>query len=112
MKNFIKTKERFYNGLQIRKIDQELKAYNGILPSIIPAVLLFAGITLLLYVRKHFDVPHGWILAGLVVLLVVLFVLWEIREYRKNRCFVADFYSVQLPSMLRKAYAAYDPRIE
>ena len=101
-----KTRDSLAYTEQIRKINQELKAYTGILSAIIPLFLLFAGIVLLLCMRKHSDVPHGWIIVGLVILLVVLFVLWEIKEYRKNRCFVVDFYSVQLPSMLRKAYAA------
>ena len=37
--------------------------------------------------------------AGLCILLTVLFVLWEIREYMRNKRFAADIYAP--PNWLR-----------
>ena len=96
---------------QIQKIDRELKEQNGRWPTFAAVFLLLGGIALLLLMGKNFDFPDSHTRAGLGTLLVVLFVLWEIREYRKAKRFAADFYSEMLPTVLKKAYAAYAPRV-
>ena len=95
---------------QIQKIDLELKKQHRRWPTIAAVFLLLGGIALLLLLGKHFDFPDSRIRAGLGTFLVVLFVLWEIREYRKAKHFAADFYGEMLPTVLKKAYAAYAPR--
>ena len=95
---------------QIQEINQQLKAQNRRWPMIAAVFLLLGGIALLLLMGKHFDFPDSRIRAGLGTLLVVLFVLWEIREYRKAKRFAADFYGEMLPTELKKAYAAYAPQ--
>ena len=95
---------------QIQEIDRGLKEQNRRWPTFAAVSLLLGGIALLLLLGKHFDFPDSRIRAGLGTLLVVLFVLWEIREYRKAKHFAADFYGEMLPTVLKKAYAAYAPR--
>lgn len=96
---------------QMQEIDRELKAQNRRWPTIAAVFLLLGGITLLLLMGKNFDFPDSRTRAGLGVLLFVLFVLWEIRDYRKSKRFAADFYGEMLPTVLKKAYAAYAPRM-
>ena len=95
---------------QIQEIDRGLKEQNRRWPTFAAVSLLLGGIALLLLLGKHFDFPDSRTRAGLGTLLVVLFVLWEIREYRKAKHFAADFYGEMLPTVLKKAYAAYAPR--
>ena len=95
---------------QIQEINRELKAQNRRWSTFAAVSLLLGGIALLLLMGKHFDFPDSRTRAGLGTLLVVLFVLWEIREYRKAKHFAADFYGEMLPTVLKKAYAAYAPR--
>ena len=92
---------------QIQEIDRKLKAQNRRWPTFAAVFLLLGGIALLLLLGKHFDFPDSRTRAGLGTLLVVLFVLWEIREYRKSKRFAADFYREMLPAVLKKTYAAY-----
>ena len=94
----------------IQEIDRELKEQNRRWPMIAAVFLLLGGIALLLIMGRNFDFPDSRTRTGLVTLLVVLFVLWEIREYRKAKRFAADFYGEMLPTVLKKAYAAYAPR--
>ena len=95
---------------QIQEIDRGLKEQNRRWPTFAAVSLLLGGIALLLLMGKHFDFPDSRTRAGLGTLLVVLFVLWEIREYRKAKRFAADFYGEMLPAVLKRAYAAYAPR--
>ena len=95
---------------QIQEINRELKEQNRRWPTFAAVSLLLGGITLLLLLGKNFDFPDSRTRIGLGILLVVLFVLWEIREYRKSKRFAADFYGEMLPTVLKKAYAAYAPR--
>ena len=95
---------------QIQEIDRGLKEQNRRWPTFAAVSLLLGGIALLLLLGKHFDFPDSRTRAGLGTLLVVLFVLWEIREYRKAKRFAAGFYGEMLPTVLKKAYAAYAPR--
>ena len=95
---------------QIQEIDRGLKEQNRRWPTIAAVSLLLGGIALLLLLGKHFDFPDSRTRAGLGTLLVVLFVLWEIRAYRKAKRFAADFYGEMLPTVLKKAYAAYAPQ--
>ena len=95
---------------QIQEIDRKLKAQNRRWPTFAAVSLLLGGIALLLLLGKHFDFPDSRTRAGLGILLIVLFVLWEIRAYRKAKRFAADFYGEMLPAVLKKAYAAYAPR--
>ena len=95
---------------QIQEIDRGLKEQNRRWPTFAAVSLLLGGIALLLLLGKHFDFPDSRTRAGLGTLLVVLFVLWEIREYRKAKRFAAGFYGEMLPAVLKKAYAAYAPR--
>ena len=95
---------------QIQEIDRGLKEQNRRWPTFAAVSLLLGGIALLLLLGKHFDFPDSRTRAGLGTLLVVLFVLWEIREYRKAKRFAADFYGEMLPTVLKKAYAAYAPQ--
>ena len=97
---------------QIQKIDRELKTQNRKWPTFAVVSLLLGGIALLLLMGKNFDFPDSRTRAGLGILLVVLFVLWEIREYRKAKRFAADFYGEMLPAVLKRAYAAYAPRTD
>ena len=97
---------------QAREINQELKAQNRILPAILPALLLLAGIALLILASKNVAFPDSSTPAGFGILLFVLFVLWEIREYRKTKRFAANFYGVMLPTVLKQAYAAFAPRTD
>ena len=97
---------------QMQEINQKLKAQNRKWPTFAAVSLLLGGIALLLLLGKHFDFPDSRIRAGLGTLLVILFVLWEIREYRKAKHFAADFYGEMLPTVLKKAYAAYAPRTD
>ena len=96
---------------QIQEIDRKLKAQNRRWPTFAAFFLLLGGIALLLLLGKHFDFPDNRTRAGLGILLIVLFVLWEIRAYRKAKRFAADFYGEMLPTVLKKAYAAYAPRM-
>ena len=95
---------------QIQEIDQKLKVQNRRWPTVAAVFLLLGGITLLLLMGKNFDFPDSRTRADLGILLIVLFVLWEIREYRKAKRFAADFYGEMLPTVLKKAYATYAPR--
>ena len=95
---------------QIQKISRELKEQNRRWPTFAAVSLLLGGIALLLLLGKHFDVPDSRTRADLGVLLIVLFVLWEIRAYRKAKRFAAGFYGKMLPAVLKRAYAAYAPR--
>ena len=95
---------------QIQEINRELKAQNRRWSTFAAVSLLLGGIALLLLMGKHFDFPDSRTRAGLGTLLVVLFVLWEIRAYRKAKRFAADFYGEMLPAVLKRAYAAYAPR--
>ena len=95
---------------QIQEIDRGLKEQNRRWPTFAAVSLLLGGIALLLLMGKHFDVPDSRTRTGLGILLIVLFVLWEIRAYRKAKRFAADFYGEMLPAVLKKAYAAYAPR--
>ena len=95
---------------QIQEIDRKLKAQNRRWPTFAAIFLLLGGIALLLLLGKHFDFPDSRTRADLSTLLIVLFVLWEIRAYRKSKRFAADFYGKMLPTVLKKAYAAYAPR--
>ena len=95
---------------QIQEIDRGLKEQNRRWPTFAAVSLLLGGIALLLLLGKHFDFPDSRTRADLGVRLIVLFVLWEIREYRKAKRFAADFCGEMLPTMLKKAYAAYAPR--
>ena len=97
---------------QIREIDCGLKSQNSSLPAFAAVGLLLAGIALLALMGKNFDFPGSRTRAGLGALLFVLFVLWEIREYRKSKRFAACFYGEMLPNVLKRAYAAYIPRID
>ena len=96
---------------QIQKIDLELKKQHRRWPTIAAVFLLLGGIALLLILGKHFDFPDSRTRIGLGILLVVLFVLWEIRAYRKVKRFVADFYGEMLTAVLKKAYVAYAPQM-
>ena len=96
---------------QIQEIDRKLKAQNRRWPTFAAVFLLLGGIALLLLLGKHFDFPDSRTRAGLGILLIVLFVLWEIREYRKAKRFAADFYGEMLSAVLKKAYAAYAPQM-
>ena len=91
----------------MQEIDRKLKARNRRWPTIAAVFLLLAGIALLLLMGKNFDFPDRRTCAGLGVLLFVLFVLREIRDYRESKRFAADFYGEMLPTVLKKAYAAY-----
>ena len=95
---------------QIQEIDRKLKAQNRRWPTFAAFFLLLGGIALLLLLGKHFDFPDGRTRADLGTLLIVSFVLWEIRAYRKSKRFAASFYGEMLPAVLEKAYAAYAPR--
>ena len=95
---------------QMQEINQKLKAQNRRWPTIAAVSLLLGGIALLLLMDKNFDFPDSRTQTALGILLVVLFVLWEIREYRKAKRFAADFYGEMLPTVLKKAYAAYAPQ--
>ena len=95
---------------QIKEIDRELKSQNSRLSMAIAACLFLAGIALLAFLGKESDFSDSRTSVGLGVLLFALFVLWEIREYRKNKHFTADFYGEMLPAVLKKAYAAYAPQ--
>ena len=95
---------------QIQEIDRGLKEQNRRWPTFAAVSLLLGGIALLLLLGKHFDFPDSRTRAGLGILLIVLFVLWEIRAYRKAKRFAAGFYGEMLPTVLKKAYAAYAPR--
>ena len=96
---------------QIQEIDRELKEQNRRWPAIVAVFLLLGGIALLLLMGKHFDFPDSRTRAALGILLFVLFVLWDIRAYRKSKRFAAGFYGEMLPAVLKKAYAAYAPRM-
>ena len=95
---------------QMQEINQKLKAQNSKLPTTAAVFLLLAGIALLSLMGRNFDFPDSRTRVGLGILLVVLFVMWEIREYRKAKRFAAGFYGEMLPAVLKKAYAAYAPR--
>ena len=95
---------------QIQEIDRKLKKQNRRWPTIAAVSLLLVGIALLLLLGKNFDFPDSRACADVGILLVALFVLWEIRAYRKSKRFAADFYGEMLPNVLKKAYAAYAPR--
>ena len=95
---------------QMQEINQKLKAQNRRWPTIAAVSLLLGGIALLLLLGRHFDFPDSRTRAGLGILLIVLFVLWEIRAYRKAKRFADAFYGEMLPAVLKKAYAAYAPR--
>jgi len=95
---------------QMQDINQKLKAQNRRWSTFAAVFLLLGGIALLLLLGMHFDFPDSRTRADLGVRLIVLFVLWEIREYRKAKRFAADFCGEMLPTMLKKAYAAYAPR--
>ena len=95
---------------QIQEIDRGLKEQNRRWPTFAAVSLLLGGIALLLLMGKHFDFPDSRTRTGLGILLIVLFVLWEIRAYRKAKRFAADFYGEMLPAVLKRAYAAYAPR--
>ena len=96
---------------QIQKIDLELKKQHRRWPTIAAVFLLLGGIALLLILGKHFDFSDSRTCIGLGILLVVLFVLWEIRAYRKAKRFAADFYGEMLTAVLKKAYVAYAPQM-
>ena len=91
---------------QMQEINQKLKAQNSKLPTTAAVFLLLAGIALLSLMGRNFDFPDSRTRVGLGILLVVLFVMWEIREYRKAKRFAAGFYGEMLPAVLKKAYAA------
>ena len=95
---------------QIQEIDRGLKEQNSRWSTFAAVSLLLGGIALLLLLGMHFDFPDSRTRADLGVRLIVLFVLWEIREYRKAKRFAAGFYGEMLPTVLKKAYAAYAPR--
>ena len=95
---------------QIQKIDRELKEQNRSWPTFAAVFLLLGGIALLLLLGENFDFPDSRTRVDLGILLFVLFVLWEIREYRKAKRFAAGFYGEMLPAVLKRAYAAYAPR--
>ena len=95
---------------QMQEINQKLKAQNRRWPTLAAVFFLLGGIALLLLMGKNFDFPDSRTCTDLVILLIVLFVLWEIREYRKAKRFAAGFYGEMLPTVLKKAYAAYAPR--
>ena len=96
---------------QIQEIDRKLKAQNRRWPTFAAVFLLLGGIALLLLLGKNFDFPDSRTRADLGTLLIVSFVLWEIRAYRKSKRFAASFYGEMLPAVLKKAYAAYAPRM-
>ena len=96
---------------QIQEIDRGLKEQNRRWPTFAAVSLLLGGIALLLLMGKHFDFPDSRTRTGLGILLIVLFVLWEIRAYRKAKRFAAGFYGEMLPAVLKRAYAAYAPRM-
>ena len=95
---------------QIQQIDRDLREQNRRWPTFAAVVVLLGGIALLLLLGKNFDFPDRRTRTGLGTLLVVLFVLWEIRAYRKAKRFAAGFYGEMLPAVLKRAYAAYAPR--
>ena len=95
---------------QIQEIDRGLKEQNRRWPAFAAVSLFLGGIALLLLLDKNFDFPDSCMRAGLDILLIVLFVLWEIRAYRKSKRFAAEFYGEMLPAVLKRAYAAYAPR--
>lgn len=95
---------------QIQETDRKLKAQSRRWPTFAAVFLLLGGIALLLLLGKHFDFPDSRTRAGLGTLLVVLFILWEIRAYRKSKRFAAGFYGEMLPAVLKKAYSAYAPQ--
>ena len=95
---------------QIQVIGRELKAQNRRWPTFAAVFLLLGGVALLLLMGSNFDFPDSCTRVDLGILLFVLFVLWEIRAYRKSKRFAADFYGKMLPTVLKKAYAAYAPR--
>lgn len=84
---------------QIQEIDRKLKAQNRRWPTFAAVSLLLGGIALLLLLGKHFDFPDSRTHADLGILLIVLFVLWEIRAYRKAKRFAAGFYGEMLPQL-------------
>ena len=96
---------------QIQEIDRGLKEQNRRWPTFAAVSLLLGGIALLLLMGKHFDFPDNRTRTGLGILLIVLFVLWEIRAYRKAKRFATGFYGEMLPAVLKRAYAAYAPRM-
>ena len=98
------------NDEQIREINRALKKQNGRLSVIIPVFLLLAGIAALAFFGKKFDFSDKRILIVSGIILFILFVLWEIVAYVKSKRFATDFYGKMLPSVLKKAYAAYTPR--
>ena len=95
---------------QMQEIDRELKAQNRRWPTFAAVFLLLGGVAQLLLMGSNFDFPDSCTRVDLGILLFVLFVLWEIRAYRKSKRFAANFYGALLPSVLKKAYAAYAPR--
>ena len=95
---------------QIQQIDRELKTHSRRWPTFAAVFLLLGGIALLLLLGKHSDFLDSRTRAGLGVLLIALFVLWEIGEHRKSKRFAADFYGEMLPNVLKRAYAAYAPQ--
>ena len=95
---------------QMQEIDRGLKEQNRRWPTFAAVSLLLGGIALLLLLGRHFDFPDSRTRAGLGTLLVILFVLWEIRTYLKAKRFAAGFYGEMLPTVLKRAYAAYAPR--
>ena len=97
---------------QIQEIDRKLKAQNRRWPTFAAVFLLLGGIALLLLIDKNFDFPDSRTRACLGIILIVLFVLWEIRAYRKSKRFAAGFYGEMLPAVLKKTYAAYVPRTD
>ena len=97
---------------QIQQIDRDLREQNRRWPTFAAVVVLLGGIALLLLLGKNFDFPDRRTRTGLGTLLVVLFVLWEIRAYRKAKRFAAGFYGEMLPAVLKRAYAAYAPRTD
>ena len=96
---------------QIQEIDQELKTQNRRWPTFAAAFLLLGGIALLVLLGKTFDFPDGRTLTCLGVFLLAVFALWGIRDHKKSKCFAVSFYGVLLPDVLKKAYAAYTPRM-
>ena len=95
---------------QIKEIDRKLKKQNRRWPTVAAVSLLLGGIALPVLLSKNFDFPDSRTCAGLGILLIILFVLRAIREYRKSKRFAAGFYGEMLPNVLKKAFATYTPR--
>ena len=70
---------------QIQVIGRELKAQNRRWPTFAAVFLLLGGVALLVLMGKNFDFSDSCTRVDLGILLFILFILWEIRAYRKSK---------------------------